>query len=98
MISTSRPASRICENPSTIPDMPEGEWVRITVSDTGVGIAEDVIPHIFEPFYTTKPPGEGSGLGLAQVYGIITQHEGYVDVANIGKSNLSWPMSGGKWT
>jgi two-component system cell cycle sensor histidine kinase/response regulator CckA len=70
------------ENPSTIPDMPEGEWVRITVSDTGVGIAEDVIPHIFEPFYTTKPPGEGSGLGLAQVYGIITQHEGYVDVAS----------------
>jgi CheY-like chemotaxis protein len=74
------------ENPSTTPDMPEGEWVRITVSDTGSGIAQDDIPHIFEPFYTTKPPGEGSGLGLAQVYGIITQHEGYVDVTSeVGK-------------
>ena len=70
------------DNPSTIPDIPEGEWVRVTVSDTGVGIAQDVLPHIFEPFYTTKAPGEGSGLGLAQVYGIITQHEGYVDVTS----------------
>jgi two-component system cell cycle sensor histidine kinase/response regulator CckA len=74
------------ENPSTIPDMPEGEWVRITVSDNGAGIPQDVIPHIFEPFYTTKAPGEGSGLGLAQVYGIVTQHEGYVDVkSDVGK-------------
>jgi two-component system cell cycle sensor histidine kinase/response regulator CckA len=74
------------ENPSTIPDMPEGEWVRMTVSDSGAGIPPDVLPHIFEPFYTTKAPGEGSGLGLAQVYGIVTQHEGYVDVkSDVGK-------------
>jgi two-component system cell cycle sensor histidine kinase/response regulator CckA len=74
------------DTPSTIPDMPEGEWVRITVSDSGTGIAQDVLPRIFEPFYTTKAPGEGSGLGLAQVYGIITQHEGYVDVrSEVGK-------------
>lgn len=70
------------ENPSTIPDMPAGDWVQIIVTDTGVGMAQDVLPHIFEPFYTTKQPGEGSGLGLAQVYGIITQHEGYVDVTS----------------
>jgi two-component system cell cycle sensor histidine kinase/response regulator CckA len=74
------------EKPSTIPDIPEGEWVRITISDTGIGIPQDVVPHIFEPFYTTKPPGEGSGLGLAQVYGIVTQHEGFVDVSSeVGK-------------
>jgi len=63
-----------------LPDMEAGEWVRVTVTDTGVGIPEDVLPHIFEPFFTTKPPGEGTGLGLAQVYGIIKQHEGHVDV------------------
>jgi len=74
------------ENPSNVPDMPEGEWVRIIIQDTGVGMPQDVLPHIFEPFYTTKAPGEGSGLGLAQVYGIITQHEGYVDVTSeVGK-------------
>ena len=74
------------ENATSVPDMPEGEWVRITVSDNGMGIPEDVLPHIFEPFFTTKAPGEGSGLGLAQVYGIISQHEGYVDVASeVGK-------------
>jgi two-component system cell cycle sensor histidine kinase/response regulator CckA len=55
------------------------EWVRITVSDTGVGIPPDVRPRIFEPFFTTKAP-LGSGLGLAQVHGIISQHEGYIDV------------------
>jgi CheY-like chemotaxis protein len=63
-----------------LPEMQAGEWVQITVSDTGTGIPPDVITHIFDPFFTTKPPGQGSGLGLAQVYGIVTQHEGYIDV------------------
>jgi len=59
----------------------EGEaWIRLTISDTGTGIPPDVLPHIFEPFFTTKGPGEGSGLGLAQVYGIVGQHGGHIDV------------------
>jgi two-component system cell cycle sensor histidine kinase/response regulator CckA len=68
------------EHPAPLSDIPMGEWVRISVTDTGMGIGEDALPHIFEPFFTTKEPGKGSGLGLAQVYGIIKQHEGYVDV------------------
>jgi len=63
-------------------DIPPGEWVRLTVADTGSGIPEDVLKHIFEPFFTTKPVGEGSGLGLAQVYGIVRQHDGYIDVVS----------------
>jgi signal transduction histidine kinase/CheY-like chemotaxis protein len=66
--------------PAPIPGMPIGEWVHIVVSDTGAGISEDVLSHIFEPFYTTKPVGQGTGLGLAQVYGIIKQHGGFIDV------------------
>lgn len=62
------------------PDIPPGNWVRITVKDSGEGIPSDVMPHIFEPFYTTKPVGQGTGLGLAQAYGIIRQHGGYIDV------------------
>jgi len=63
-----------------LPEMEAGEWVQVTVSDTGMGIPPDTLPHIFDPFFTTKAPGKGSGLGLAQVYGIVKQHEGEIDV------------------
>lgn len=65
------------------PDIPPGTWNRITVKDSGKGIAPDILPHIFEPFFTTKPVGEGTGLGLAQVYGIIKQHDGYIDAHSV---------------
>jgi nitrogen-specific signal transduction histidine kinase/ActR/RegA family two-component response regulator len=61
-------------------EMEGGEWVCMTVSDTGSGILPEVFPHIFDPFFTTKAPGEGTGLGLAQVYGIVKQHGGHIDV------------------
>lgn len=54
--------------------------VWITVADTGYGIDPEDLPHIFEPFYTTKKEGKGVGLGLSMVYGIIREHEGTVEV------------------
>ncbi|MBN1486331.1 MAG: GAF domain-containing protein [Anaerolineae bacterium] len=63
---------------SPVPDMAPGEWVLICVSDTGCGIPSDFLPRIFDPFVTSKPPGKGSGLGLAQVHGIVKQHAGEV--------------------
>ncbi len=64
-------------------------WVWVVFEDNGFGITTDALPHIFDPFFTTKPVGKGTGLGLAQVYGIIQQHGGFIDVGSeIGKGTI----------
>jgi signal transduction histidine kinase/CheY-like chemotaxis protein len=67
--------------PMPVQDLPHGKWIQIEVSDSGDGIPSEAFSHIFEPFFTTKAEGRGTGLGLAQVYGIVQQHGGYIDVA-----------------
>jgi len=68
------------ETPLPMPNMAPGDWAVWTVSDTGVGMPPEVLAHMYEPFFTTKQPDKGTGLGLAQVYGLVEQHGGAIDV------------------
>ena len=63
-----------------IPELKPGQYVKISITDTGVGMPKNIKDHIFEPFFTTKGSEVGTGLGLATVYGIIKNHQGHITV------------------
>ncbi|WP_258308049.1 ATP-binding protein [Cupriavidus plantarum] len=68
------------------PDLPPGEYVRISVIDGGPGMTEDVKARAFEPFFSTKPEGHGTGLGLSMVFGFVKQSQGHIDLRTaVGK-------------
>jgi CheY-like chemotaxis protein len=62
------------------PDVPPGSYSLVSVTDSGSGISEDVRDHVFEPFFTTKDRSEGTGMGLAMVYGIVKNHAGGIRI------------------
>ena len=76
--AASLDAAFCADHPGAVP----GEYARLTVRDTGCGMDAETLAHAFEPFYTTKPAGTSTGLGLSTVYGIVKQNDGYVALAS----------------
>ncbi len=80
------------------PPLSEGEFIRLSVGDTGTGIESTAMEHLFEPFFTTKPTGSGTGLGLAVVHGVVRGHDGTISVdSRTGEGTMFqvyFPVSG----
>jgi PAS domain S-box-containing protein len=73
-------------------DARAGLFVRLTMTDSGCGIPAEILPHIFEPFFSTKGVERGTGLGLATVYGVITQHHGWVTARSVPEAGTTFDI------
>ena len=74
---------------NSYPDLPAANYLKITISDTGPGIATEIINRIFDPYFTTKEMGKGSGMGLSIVHGIVKNHDGAISVdSKLGKGSI----------
>jgi PAS domain S-box-containing protein len=90
-ITVQSKKKNIEEDPTGATEILKGDYIAVSVMDTGIGMDKDIQQHIFEPFFTTKDRGKGTGLGLSVVYGVVNSHNGFITVQ-------SEPMLGTQFT
>jgi PAS domain S-box-containing protein len=79
-ITIQSKSKRVEEDLTSSPEIHKGNYIAVSITDTGVGMDKNVQQHIFEPFFTTKDIGKGTGLGLSVVYGVVNSHNGFITV------------------
>jgi two-component system NtrC family sensor kinase len=78
-----------CEGKIQVTSHRRGEWVDVHISDNGVGIPDDMISHVYDPFFTTKGPSKGTGLGLFTCYRTVIRHGGEINIdSQVGKGTV----------
>jgi CheY-like chemotaxis protein len=84
--------THIKQDTVSTPEIREGDYLAVSIIDTGVGMDKDVLQHIFEPFFTTKDMGKGTGIGLSVVYGVVNSHNGFITVQSKLKHGSQFTM------
>jgi PAS domain S-box-containing protein len=79
-IITVEGRKKYIEGETAAPDIRNGDYIAVSITDTGIGMEKDIQQHIFDPFFTTKDRGKGTGLGLSVVYGVVNSHNGFITV------------------
>jgi PAS domain S-box-containing protein len=91
-ITVESALKHIEEDTTVSPEIRKGDYITVSITDTGIGMDKDLMQHIFEPFFTTKDLGKGTGLGLSVVYGVVNSHNGFITIQSESRQGSKFTL------